>query len=93
MPRYGDKTFHGKKGRSGRKIFPVEQAKISAIKKAWNIVDGNLDDINSINTALPIALKDMTDKKSVSGDININFDGAFNSPRQPEKNSSTPGQI
>ena len=62
MARYGDKTFHGKKGRSGRKGFPVELAKIETIKKSWNILNNHLAEMDNVNVALPIALKDMGDK-------------------------------
>ena len=58
-------NFHGKKGRSGRKIFPIEQARIRVIKKSWNILDTHLEKISNVNVALPIALKDMTEKSNV----------------------------
>jgi len=56
-------NFHGKKGRSGRKGYGVEQAKLSVIKKSWNILDTHLETFDNINVALPIALKDMTEKR------------------------------
>jgi len=62
----------GVKGRSGRKSYPVELAKIESIKKAWNIVEGHLDSKNDVAVALPIALKDMTEKKSVEGSLTLN---------------------
>lgn len=58
-------NFHGKKGRSGRKNFPTEQAKINVIKNSWRILDERLDKVNDLDIALPIALKDMTEKSDV----------------------------
>jgi len=95
MPiKYGkDSNFKGKKNRSGRKNFPIEQARIRVIKKSWNILDNHLKENKNVNVALPIALKDMTEKKDVTSGgkpININFDSAFknDSPSQTARDSS-----
>ena len=55
-------NFHGKKGRSGRKGYGVEIARKNVIKKSWNILDTKLEDVDDVSIALPIALKDMTNK-------------------------------
>jgi len=59
-------NFHGKKGRSGRKSFPIEVAKIETIKKSWNILNDHLEEIDNVNVALPIALKDMREKMDLT---------------------------
>ncbi|MFA5695994.1 MAG: hypothetical protein WC917_00815 [Bacilli bacterium] len=55
----------GKKGRSGRKSMPVEAAKAQALIKAWNKVEQNIDKSDVKDIALPIALKDMTNKVDI----------------------------
>ena len=62
------KTFCGKRGRSGRKSFPIEKAKIETIKKSWNILNEHLKGYENVNVALPIALKDMGEKVKGPGD-------------------------
>jgi len=81
-------SFHGVKGRSGRKIFPVEQAKIQSIHNAWNIVNQDLETKKDIKTALPIALRDMDEKVKHSGEIVIEF-VKYN---KDENNTATPLQ-
>jgi phosphopantetheinyl transferase (holo-ACP synthase) len=66
-------NFHGKKGRSGRKSTMEEYAKKEAIIKAWNKVNKELDASPVDKIALPLCLRDMTEKKDISGDININI--------------------
>lgn len=77
MKRKISPNFHGKKGRSGRKIFPIELAKIESIKKSWNIVKNTLEENNDVNIATQIALKDMTNKTEHSGKLSITFDRTF----------------
>ena len=57
----------GVKGKSGRKSYPVELARIQVIKNSWNALQRALADKDNLNIALPIALKDMTDKKEITG--------------------------
>lgn len=66
MPiKYGkNSNFKGKKGRSGRWIKYNEETKHQAIKKAWEITLNEMDR----SSALPIALKDMTEKTDVTSD-------------------------
>ena len=61
----------GKKGRSGRKSRYHETAKIEAIQAAWEKVlrSINVKDVERI--ALPLALKDMTEKKEVHGSMAV----------------------
>ena len=72
MPRYGDSTFHGKKGRSGRPKIAVELAKKEALVKAWNKVSNEVETTPVEKVALPIALRDMGDKQIHSGEVKLN---------------------
>lgn len=73
------KTFCGKKGRSGRKSIPVERAKRETINKSWNILNNHLGEMDNINVALPIALKDMgKDDAKGQPTVIINVDGVLN---------------
>ncbi len=62
LPKGQAPVAKGIKGRSGRKGYGVEIARKNVIKKSWNILDTKLEDIDDVGIALPIALKDMTNK-------------------------------
>lgn len=81
----------GKKGRSGRKSAEYEHAKKLVISKSWNILNDHLEKNDNINVALPIALKDMTDKKELSGILNISFDDTFNTTSKAKGDNSKQG--
>ena len=63
----GHKLSVGNKG-GGRKSTRDEFAKNSAIKKAWDKVNNELDSKSVEKIALPIALKDMKDTATPFGD-------------------------
>ncbi len=71
MPRPGgNPNLCGNKN-SGRKRMPVEMAKAQAIIKAWNKVAADIEGKDTKDIALPIALRDMTDKREVSGQVKL----------------------
>ena len=61
----GNPNLHGNKN-SGRKSARVEFARNNVIKKSWNILDTRLEDIDDIQVALPIALKDMISRTDIT---------------------------
>lgn len=61
----------GKKGRSGRKSHREEMHKIMAIEQAWKRVNEDMSKFDVKEVALPVALKDMTQKSELSGTVNI----------------------
>lgn len=85
MPRPGgnpDLKGGGKKGRSGRKSMPVEFAKAQAIIKAWNKVSDAVDEKDVKEIALPIALRDMTEKKDVNLSGSVSLTQIFNQSKE-----------
>jgi hypothetical protein len=64
-------NFHGVKGKSGRKSIKEEFSKLSAINKAWIRVDKHIDTLDVDKIALPIVLKDMTQKQDINANIAI----------------------
>jgi hypothetical protein len=80
MPRYGDKNFHGNKN-SGRKTDKEIVAKYVNLELANKIADRELKRIDDKGKAtlpemkvvvMPVVLKNMADKKEISGELNIN---------------------
>lgn len=55
----------------GRKSTRDEHAKNQAIKKAWEKVNDNVETEKVEKIALPLALRDMTDKQEYSGEISV----------------------
>lgn len=91
--RVKPKNCVGKKGRSGRKSYPVELARINVIKRSWNILDTHLETIDNVNVALPIALKDMTERVEHSGNVLINYDSAFNTSPKTEGDNPKQSEV
>lgn len=52
---------------SGRKNYSQELARHEALKKAWQIVEHNLNKKKDIKIALPIVLKDLGNKQDNAG--------------------------
>ena len=50
----------------GRKSIREERAKVSAIKKAWDKVEQELDSKPVEKIAFPIAIRDMTEKTDIT---------------------------
>ena len=61
----------GVKGKSGRKSARYEASKRDAIFKAWEKVLREMSKKDVEKVALPIALKDMTDKQEVKGNLKV----------------------
>lgn len=66
----GNPDLKGNKN-SGRKSANYERVKRLAISKAWDKVERNIDRKEVEKIALPLALRDMTEKKEYSGEINV----------------------
>lgn len=61
----------GVKGKSGRKSRRQETAKIEALQKAWEKVLKEMNKKDVERVALPLALKDMVEKKDVKGSFQV----------------------
>lgn len=78
-------NFHGIKGRSGRKSLPVEIAKARAIRAAWNKVAEDVEKKETEKIALPVALRDMTEKKDVNLSGSVSLTQIFNQSKEDDK--------
>ena len=63
----------GVKGRSGRRVWSIEEKRHRVIDKAWLEVDNKLTstDKDKISTALPIVIKDMVNKQDIDSTVRI----------------------
>ncbi len=91
-------NFKGKKGRSGRMTKYNEESKHEAIKKAWAKVNLELDNNPVDKVALPIALRDMTEKTENTliipkpiDDV-LQNDGLQKNKTTKQKNKNNPGR-